>query len=127
MSDPKDDPMSEPVNELVSQPVINMAAYNELAESAGAEFAAELAGTFMEEAPGMLAELRSAQAADNADAFRRAAHSLKTNSMTFGATRLGEMARNIELGGLAPDAAPLDALEAEYQKVVVALKELIRG
>ena len=127
MSEPKDDPMSDPVNEPVSQPVINMAAYNELAESAGAEFAAELAGTFMEEAPGMLAELRSAQASAKADAFRRAAHSLKTNSLTFGATRLGEMARTIELGGLVADAAPLEALEAEYQKVVVALKELIRG
>ena len=115
--------MSEPV----SQPVINMAAYNELAESAGAEFAAELAGTFMEEAPGMLAELRSAQAAGQADAFRRAAHSLKTNSLTFGATRLGEMARALELGGLVVESAPLAALEAEYQRVVAALKELING
>ena len=111
----------------MSEPVIDMATYNELCDTAGAEFAAELAGTFMEEAPPMLAELRSAQAAGRAYAFRRAAHSLKTNSMTFGATRLGEMARNIELGGLVADAAPLDALEAEYQKVVVALTELIRG
>ena len=115
--------MSEPM----SQPVIDMSAYNELAESAGAEFAAELAGTFMEEAPGMLAELRSAQAAAKADAFRRAAHSLKTNSVTFGATRLGEMARAVELGGLVADAAPLDALEAEYAQVAAALTELIRG
>lgn len=115
--------MSQPV----SQPVINKAVYAELADTAGAEFAAELAGTFMEEAPGMLAELRSAQAAAKVDAFRRAAHSLKTNSVTFGATRLGEMARAIELGGLVADAAPLEALEAEYQKVVVALKELTDG
>ena len=68
MSDPKDDPKDDPVNEPVSQPVINMAAYKELAESAGAEFAAELAGTFMEEAPGMLAELRAAQAEAKGDA-----------------------------------------------------------
>ena len=111
----------------MSEPVIDMAVYNELAETAGAEFAAELAGTFMEEAPGMLAELRSAQAAAKADAFRRAAHSLKTNSVTFGATRLGAMARDIELGGLTAEAAPLDALEAEYQRVAAALTELIGG
>ena len=57
----------------MSEPVIDMVVYNELAETAGAEFAAELAGTFMEEAPGMLAELRVAQASAKADAFRRAA------------------------------------------------------
>ena len=111
----------------MSEPVIDMAVYNELADTAGAEFAAELAGTFMEEAPGMLAELRSAQVAAKADAFRRAAHSLKTNSVTFGATRLGAMAREIELGGLTAEAAPLDALEAEYQRVAAALTELIGG
>jgi histidine phosphotransfer protein HptB len=111
----------------MSEPVIDMAVYNELADTAGAEFAAELAGTFMEEAPGMLAELRAAQAAGTADAFRRAAHSLKTNSITFGATRLGALAREVELGGLITDAAPVDALEAEYQKVAVALREIISG
>ena len=111
----------------MSEPVIDMAVYNELADTAGAEFAAELAGTFMEEAPGMLAELRAAQAAAKADVFRRAAHSLKTNSVTFGATRLGAMARDIELGGLTAEAAPLDALEAEYQRVAAALTELTGG
>ena len=106
---------------------IDMAVYNDLAETAGAEFAAELAATFLEEAPGMLAELRSALAAQSADAFRRAAHSLKSNGNTFGATRLAEMARELELNGLIAEAAPLDALDAEYQRVVAALTELIRG
>jgi HPt (histidine-containing phosphotransfer) domain-containing protein len=75
----------------------------------------------------MFAELRAAQAAGSADAFRRAAHSLKTNGITFGAIRLGAMARDIELGGLVADAAPIDALETEYRKVAAALAELISG
>jgi histidine phosphotransfer protein HptB len=90
----------------MSEPTIDMAVFSELQEAAGEEFVAELAGTFFEEAPVMLAEMRAAQAAGNADGFRRAAHSLKSNSNTFGATRLGEMARDIELGGLVADAAP---------------------
>ena len=98
---------------------IDMAVYNDLAETAGVEFAAELAATFLEEAPAMLAELRSALAAQSADAFRRAAHSLKSNGNTFGATRLAEMARELELGGLSADTAPVDALDAEYQRVVM--------
>ena len=111
----------------MNQATIDMAVFSELQEAAGAEFVAELVTTFFEEAPAMLAELRAAQAAGNADAFRRAAHSLKSNSNTFGATRLGEMAREIELGGLVADAAPVDALEAEYRLAVAALQELTRG
>ena len=68
-----------------------------------------------------------AQAAGNADAFRRAAHSLKSNSNTFGATQLGLMARDLELGGLVADAAPVDALEAAYQAAAAALLERTRG
>ena len=111
----------------MSEPVIAMSVFTELQEAAGAEFVAELVGTFLEEAPPMLAELRSAQAVGVADAFRRAAHSLKSNSNTFGATRLGEMARDLELGGLITGTAPLDLLEAEYQRVAAALAELTRG
>ena len=41
---------------------------------------------------------------DDADRFRRAAHSLKSNSNTFGALRLAALARELELNGL--DAGP---------------------
>ena len=111
----------------MTESTIDLATFTELSETAGAEFVAELVLTFLEEAPRMLAELRSAQAAGAADTFRRAAHSLKTNGITFGATRLGAMARDLELGGLGAAAAPLDALEAEYQRVAAALTELARG
>ena len=111
----------------MSGTTIDMAVFAELQEAAGAEFVGELIGTFLEEAPGMLAELRAAQAAQNADAFRRAAHSLKSNSNTFGATKLAEMARDLELGGLIADAGPLDALQAEYQRTADALKGLLGG
>ena len=106
---------------------IDRATFAQLQETAGAEFVAELVTTFLEEAPRMLAELRSAQAAASAERFRRAAHSLKSNSNTFGALRLGEMARELELGGLIADAAPLDALDSEYGRVALALKGLCNG
>lgn len=107
--------------------IIDPATFAELQDAAGADFVVELVNTFLEEAPGMLAEMRSAQAAGNAEAFRRAAHSLKSNSNTFGATQLGLMARDLELGGLVADAAPIDALEAAYQQAAAALQELTRG
>lgn len=106
---------------------IDRATLEELKDTAGAEFVAELADTFLEEAPLMLAELRSAQVAGDADRFRRAAHSLKSNSHTFGAAALGAMARDLELGGLVADAAPVDALEIELARVATALQGLCHG
>ena len=111
----------------MSEPIIDPAIFADLQDAAGAEFVAELVGTFFEEAPAMLAELRSAQAAQSADVFRRAAHSLKSNAHTFGATRLAHMARDLELGGLPADTAPVDALDQEYQRAAAALKELCSG
>jgi HPt (histidine-containing phosphotransfer) domain-containing protein len=111
----------------MSTTTIDPGVFAELQAAAGADFVTELVATFLEEAPTMLAELRQAQAAASADAFRRAAHSLKSNGNTFGATRFGQMARDLELGGLIAAAAPLDALEAEYRRVAAALKELVGG
>ena len=109
------------------EPTIDRATFAELQDTVGADFVAELVGTFLEEAPPMLAELRSALAQSSADRFRRAAHSLKSNSHTFGATPLAGLARELELGGLPADASALDALEAEYRRTAAALKELAHG
>jgi len=111
--------------------VIDAGTFAELQETAGAEFVAELVTTFLEEAPLMLAELRDARAANDGERFRRAAHSLKSNSHTFGALQLGALARAIELRGMdvdpARDAAALDALDTAYAGVAAALSELNHG
>jgi histidine phosphotransfer protein HptB len=102
---------------------IDTDVYRELQATAGADFVAELVDTFFEEAPGILAALRSAHATGDADAYRRAAHSLKSNSLTFGATALAAAARAQELGGMG-SLADVDAIDAEYARAAAALKEL---
>jgi HPt (histidine-containing phosphotransfer) domain-containing protein len=106
---------------------IDHVIFNELQASAGADFVVELVDTFFEEAPQMIADLRSALAAGDAERFRRAAHSLKTNAHTFGATALGAKARELEQGGLPADAGGIDALQVLYDTAAAALKELCRG
>ena len=112
----------------MAQPTIDQTTFDELKETAGAEFVGELVDTFLGEAPAMLDELRRSLDAGDADRFRRAAHSLKSNSHTFGAMTLGAMARELELGGIASvrnaGAAPLDALTTEYSRVAAALTAL---
>lgn len=110
----------------MTQPVINPHTFDELQANAGADFVAELVETFAEEAPGLVAEMRGVPAAGSADRFRRAAHSLKSNSSSFGATRLATLARDLELGGLPADAGAIDALAAELETALVALRSLAR-
>jgi HPt (histidine-containing phosphotransfer) domain-containing protein len=111
---------------MMSAPAIDRATFEALKETTGAQFALELVDTFLQEAPTMLDELRRALAANDADKFRRAAHSLKSNSNTFGALTLGAMARELELGGVSKviEGRPLDALAQEYSRVCTALTEL---
>ena len=112
----------------MTAPTIDRATFDALREAAGAEFVIELVDTFAEEAPGMLAELRRALVANDAETFRRTAHSLKSNGSTFGALAFAAMAREMEIGCLASVASrgddPLDALEGEYARVLAALKAL---
>lgn len=103
---------------------IDQGTFKALQESAGAEFVAELVAAFLEEAPRMMDGLDTALAARDAEAFRRGAHSLKSNSLTFGAASLGSMARALELGGLDAAGTGLAGLREEYARVARALKEL---
>ena len=115
----------------MTQDAIDLAVFRELQDTAGADFVVELVDTFLDQAPAMLAELRSARADADAERFRRAAHSLKSNSMTFGATTLGRRARALELKGLdadpAEDEAAIAAIAAADADAAGMLKELARG
>ncbi len=112
----------------MTAPVIDPTTFAELQESAGADFVTELVDTFLEETPALMAQLRTARQRSDVDAYRRAAHSIKSNSQTFGALALGALARDIELQGLHADAAvdmqAIYALQAAYAMAATALKGL---
>jgi len=112
----------------MTRPAIDRTVLDGLRDSAGADFAAELAQTFAEDVPCMLATLRQSRAAGDAVAFRRAAHSLKSNATTFGALPLAELARVLEHGDLAAvEPATLAALDDACRQALDALQELCRG
>ncbi|HEX2541369.1 MAG TPA: Hpt domain-containing protein [Caldimonas sp.] len=105
---------------------IDAATFAELQATAGADFVAELIDTFLEEAPPMIEALRESLAAGQAEGFRRAAHSLKSNAGTFGALTLASMARELELNGIeaARASGALDRLAEHYADVAAELKAL---
>ena len=102
--------------------------FSALRDATGGEFVRELIDTFLAEAPSMLADLRDALAKGEAERFRRAAHSLKSNGNTFGALTLGELAKDLEIAGAAHVKArgpsALADIEAEYLRVAAALAAL---
>ena len=80
-------------------PVIEKTTFAELKQMSGAEFINELVDTFLEDAPKLIEEIKTALKANNADSFRRAAHSMKSNAATFGASQLAELAKELEMLG----------------------------
>lgn len=78
---------------------IDSAAFDSLKQMAGADFIGQLIDTFLEDAPKLIRELHTALKAKDAETFRRAAHSLKSNAASFGANRLSELARQLEMLG----------------------------
>ena len=116
---------------MMSAPTIDRATFHALAETTGADFVRELVDTFLQEAPAMLDDLRDALATQDADKFRRAAHSLKSNCNTFGALAMGAMARELELTPVSTVAhggtEPIAALDDEYARVAAALTGLCHG
>jgi HPt (histidine-containing phosphotransfer) domain-containing protein len=112
----------------MTEPTIDLATFEALQDSAGADFVKELVDTFLVEAPQMLKTLREAHTDKNVDVFRRTAHSLKSNSNTFGATKLAHLARELELSAasaaVSSDDSHVEALAAEYKRVAEALKAL---
>jgi HPt (histidine-containing phosphotransfer) domain-containing protein len=74
--------------------------------------------------------MRRALDEQNADAFRRAAHSLKSNAASFGALTLSALARDLEAlaksGSLDGADPQLERLATEYERVERALREVER-
>ena len=110
-------------------PVVDEHSFDELQARLGADFARELVSTFDEEAPRLVGELRAAAAAaaaaaaDSAERFRRAAHTLKGDSRTFGAPRLAAALLHLEQVGMH-DGAALQALAGEVENLQAALRVL---
>ena len=110
-------------------PVIDPATFANLKQMVGADFIGELVSTFLEDGPHMLGELRVALGVNDTETFRRAAHSMKTNAATFGATELAELAKALEMLGrsnnLREVGTLLEVLEEAYAQAAEGLKGLL--
>jgi HPt (histidine-containing phosphotransfer) domain-containing protein len=85
-----------------------------------------LIDTFLRDVPRLIDDARRGLQQGQADEVRRAAHTLKSNGATFGATTFSELGRELESlarsGALEGAAELIERLEAEYESVRIALE-----
>jgi CheY-like chemotaxis protein len=93
-------------------------------------FVRRLISTFLGDAPDLVRTLRSSLGDGNSEELRRAAHTLKSNGVTFGATALAALSEELELkaeaGTLAGAEELVTRIETEYARVEGALGVLAR-
>jgi HPt (histidine-containing phosphotransfer) domain-containing protein len=77
-------------------PVINPEAVQQLIGSLGREPVTELMDAFLEDSPRLVEEIREGLREGGQDVVHRAAHTLKSNSRTFGLERLAALCQELE-------------------------------
>ncbi|MGA7193953.1 MAG: Hpt domain-containing protein [Anaerolineales bacterium] len=106
--------------------VIDIKAFDDLKQMAGADFIGELINTFLEDAPQLITQLQTSLPTNDAESFRRAAHSLKSNAASFGANYLSGLAKELEMLGrenkLNEVGDKLKVLEEAYRVAAQELK-----
>ena len=109
---------------------IDRATFEGLLDSLGgdADFLVELLDTFFDDAPRQLATMQAAMAAGNAEDLRRAAHSMKSNSASFGALVLSRQCKELEdlakAGSLERAPGRVTAIESAYHEAKSELEGL---
>jgi HPt (histidine-containing phosphotransfer) domain-containing protein len=110
----------------MTEPVIDKKMLASLEEDTDAEFVNELIDTYLEDSPLQIADMHQALSDQNSENFRRAAHTLKSNSANFGANSLAAMAQELEMMGINHDledsSKKLADLENTYTQVTRELK-----
>ena len=113
---------------MTNSGVLDQAALASLLEMTGGDqvFLAELIDTYGDDGRTLLATMQTALGRGDAAELRRAAHSLKSNSATFGAAHLAALCQELEARGKASrldgSAELLARAEAEFDRVAEALR-----
>jgi histidine phosphotransfer protein HptB len=107
--------------------MLDLNTFNDLKESTGADYIGELIDAFLDDAPNLFTQMKSALANKDAESFRRAAHSMKSNAATFGAMELSILAKELEASGRENNLEignRLEVMEEAFRQVESQLRAL---
>lgn len=106
---------------------IDRIALDQLLEAIGGDPAMmdELLGSFYEEGPQLIQRLIQSKEDNDADVFRRSAHSLKASAKDFGATRLTQLCGDLEAAARSDGFQPANqSIEETIEEFEAAISEL---
>lgn len=111
----------------MTNPTIDRDTLEALVSTTDREFVHELIDTFLDDALSLFDSLGTALSAQDAEGFRRAAHSLKSNGASLGALSFAESAKQLEMIGKSGDLSgvgdKVEQLRADFEQVTQALKD----
>jgi len=126
-------PVSPSTDILSSDGDFDPSALNNLLNLVGGNKAdlVELIGSFLEETPSLLADLRRGLENNDVELFRRAAHTIKSSARDFGAIQLSQLSQQMETlskqDSLDGTTELVAQAETSYQSAKVALEGYIKG
>jgi HPt (histidine-containing phosphotransfer) domain-containing protein len=125
-------PASKPNEDLI-QKAIDQAVFQEFQNTMGGKGQsglAQLIQDYLIEAQSLLESLLQAHTRNDTESIRRAAHSLKSSSMLFGAMHLAELCKTMEFkatnGYIHQDTTLLSNIETEFMAAQAALQNIIK-
>ena len=108
---------------------LNQTALNELRAldaDGSCRLLAQIINAYLNDTPALIGQMQATLAANDVESFTRHAHSLKSTSLSMGASRVGQIARDLELAGknnaIAGCLAQIEALVAEYTAAAALLQ-----
>ena len=112
----------------MSDTLIDREAWETIKSMTDPAFLVELIDMYLTDSPELIEQIKTGLVNGDIESVRRAAHSLKSNSLTFGANRLGNAARELEMiakaGTLEGADLKLAVVEVEYAQLEPLLVEL---
>lgn len=112
----------------MSDALIEREAWETMKSMTDPAFLVELIDLYLTDSPQLIEQIQTGLAIGDIECVRRAAHSLKSNSASFGANRLANAARELEMiakaGTLAGADTKLAVVESEYARLAPLLGEL---
>lgn len=108
---------------------IDKPTFDQLKQELGAEFMFEIVTAYCHDSKQLIAAVHQALAEQDAPTFTRHAHSLKSTSLTLGALKFGDFARQLEQlgkqGNLIETAPTLQSLTTAHPDLENNLKDLL--
>lgn len=110
---------------MTTQPTLDTTPINDLLEIGGLELVQEIAEVFLDDTPGLIADIVSAVANEDWDLLVRSSHSLKSSAFYLGAMRLSEVSGDIEREAQAQHLAECKDLSTQAPELFEQAKSAL--